>query len=83
VARFQFYSRPNVEDDRLRRLSISGDIKSFLHNTGRINIILTCSGKHKWKCASTFKLYQSIEASSDQTASNIQINEVSKHVAQP
>jgi hypothetical protein len=50
VTRFQFYSCSNAEDDTVHRLSISGDIKSFQHNAGRIIIILTSGGKQMKIC---------------------------------
>ena len=41
VASFQFYSGSNVQDDTVHGFNISGNFKAFLHNAGRIRIILT------------------------------------------
>jgi len=41
MVRFQFYSSSNVKDDTVHSFNISGNFKAFLHNAGRINIILT------------------------------------------
>jgi hypothetical protein len=45
VARFQFYSGSNVQDDTVHRFNISANFKAFLHSVGRINIILTFTWK--------------------------------------